>query len=137
VNWYIYDKKTGELSPVTTWRASAFLSDPANKIIEQTQLPNCWVSTVFLGLDHGFSDGAPLVFETMVFPSKDDLHELDCERYSTLAEAKAGHARLIEKYHALMVLSKAGVSCEHCETLYPSNKTNCPNCGAPRKWSDK
>lgn len=30
--------------------------------------PDYWVSTVFLGLDHSYGTGPPLLFETMVFP---------------------------------------------------------------------
>jgi hypothetical protein len=48
-----------------------------------------WVSTVFLGLDHNyFDDGPPLLFETMVFGGP---LEGQCDRYSTRAEALAGH----------------------------------------------
>lgn len=57
------------------------------------------VSTVFLGLDHNFSEkGAPLIFETMVFPNKGDASELECERYSTEQEALEGHKKIKEKY---------------------------------------
>ena len=57
-----------------------------------------WISTVFLGLDHQFGDGHPLIFETMVFPSKDDMGELDCRRYSSEDEAKAGHEEMVKKW---------------------------------------
>jgi hypothetical protein len=50
------------------------------------------VSTVFLGLDHSWGDGPPLLFETMVFLNGDSV---DCQRYATRAEALAGHARAI------------------------------------------
>jgi hypothetical protein len=53
------------------------------------------VSTVFLVLDHGFSDtGPPLVFETMVFAEGSSMDEY-CERYATWDEAVAGHARAV------------------------------------------
>jgi hypothetical protein len=49
------------------------------------------VSTVFLGLDHGFMPGAPpIVFETMVFPECDI-----CERYTTWDQALAGHDQIV------------------------------------------
>jgi hypothetical protein len=48
-----------------------------------------YVSTVFLGLDHNFGrEGAPLLFETMVFGGAQDGQQ---ERYSTWEEAEAGH----------------------------------------------
>ena len=69
------------------------------KRVAATTLPNGrWVSTVWLGLDHSFGAGPPLIFETMVFTSEADLSELDCDRYSTEAEALAGHQRLVEKW---------------------------------------
>jgi hypothetical protein len=46
------------------------------------------VSTVFLGLDHQWGDGPPLVFETMIFGGEHDQYQ---ERYSTWDEAEAGH----------------------------------------------
>jgi hypothetical protein len=72
----------------------------AEKRVAETTLPDgTWVSTVWLGLDHSFGEGPPLIFETMVFPSKDGpLNELDCDRYSTEAEALAGHAAMVERW---------------------------------------
>lgn len=73
------------------------------KIIEQTTVPSGkWISTVWLGLDHQFAKGRPLIFETMVFSSHpkklEDWGENDMERYSTLEEAKKGHKRMVKKY---------------------------------------
>lgn len=55
------------------------------------------VSTVWLGLNHNYYGGKPLIFETMVF-KRNSLNELDMERYSTEAEAKAGHARMVRRW---------------------------------------
>jgi hypothetical protein len=55
------------------------------------------VSTVYLGLDHSFDGPAPLIFETMVFPLV-GYGDLDCRRYSTEEQAKAGHAEMVEKW---------------------------------------
>ena len=53
------------------------------------------VSTVFLALDHRFMGGGPpLVYETMVFGLA-DFDDRECERYSTRADAIAGHARIL------------------------------------------
>lgn len=54
------------------------------------------VSTVFLGLNHGYPRGEepPILFETMVFWGGHELDN-DGERYATLDEAKAGHARWV------------------------------------------
>ena len=51
------------------------------------------VSTVFLGIDHSFGFGQPVLFETMIFGGKHDQYQ---ERYCTLEEAKIGHLLAIE-----------------------------------------
>ena len=63
-------------------------------VVAKTQLGDAKVSTVFLGLDHGFDPTRPLLFETLVFGGP---HDQDCERYSTWAEAEAGHAKMVAK----------------------------------------
>ena len=53
------------------------------------------VSTIFLGLDHSFLGGPPILFETMVFSEEllpGDTYE---ERYATKAEAEEGHKRVV------------------------------------------
>lgn len=49
-----------------------------------------WISTVWLGLNHQWGSGPPLIYETMVF-GPEDWSDLDCERYSSRLEAEAGH----------------------------------------------
>lgn len=51
------------------------------------------VSTVRLSADHGFG-GKPLWYETMVFPM-DSWGDLDCQRYETEEEARAGHDAMV------------------------------------------
>lgn len=52
------------------------------------------VSTVWLGLDHAFSGGPPLIFETMVFAAGSSS-DLECERYATEAQAREGHTAMV------------------------------------------
>ena len=75
------------------------MNDGTKRKIELTNLPDGKVvSTVWLGLDHQFGDGPPLIFETMVFPSNEDFGDLDSRRYSTEQEAVAGHATMVAKW---------------------------------------
>ena len=47
------------------------------------------ISTVFLGLDHNFTDrGPPILFETMIFDGNEDSFQ---RRYSTWDQAEHGH----------------------------------------------
>jgi len=72
----------------------------ADRRVMYTRLPWCDVSTVFLGLDHGFpfSRGSqPILFETMAFWF-DDLHGgYEQERCSTWVQAEAMHTRMIRE----------------------------------------
>lgn len=47
-----------------------------------------FVSTVWLGTDHGWGSSTPMIFETMIFGLKDDA---PCYRYSTKEKALEGH----------------------------------------------
>jgi hypothetical protein len=51
------------------------------------------VSTVFLGMDHGYNSDKPILFETMIFGGEHDEYQ---ERYATYEEALAGHKRAME-----------------------------------------
>jgi len=71
------------------------------RIAEDTLAENgLWVSTVWLGLNHNWGDGPPLIFETMVFRSQAEFHDLDCDRYATEAEAREGHTRMVAKWRS-------------------------------------
>lgn len=61
----------------------------ASTIIPESSI---WVSTVWLGLDHGWGD-APIIFETMVFGNVDELED----RYSTEEDALAGHVAIVRR----------------------------------------
>ena len=69
--------------------------DPAKQIVAQEHLPNGYfVSTVWLGLNHQWGDGPPLIFETMIFGA-DGATDYQ-ERYATEADAIQGHQRAVE-----------------------------------------
>jgi hypothetical protein len=40
------------------------------RVAETTLKDGTWISTVWIGLDHQFGEGKPLIFETMAFPSR-------------------------------------------------------------------
>jgi hypothetical protein len=53
---------------------------------------NCHVSTVFVGLDHNFGRGDPLLFETMIFGGPLDQYQW---RYATWDHAEHGHNQAV------------------------------------------
>lgn len=59
------------------------------KRVAKTKIGDITISTVWLGLDHRYGDGDPVIFETMQFGGDADQ---DADRYCTLEEAEAGHA---------------------------------------------
>ena len=51
------------------------------------------VSTVFLGLNHNYGEGPPILFETMIFGGE---HDGEQWRYATKAKAAEGHERIVK-----------------------------------------
>ena len=73
--------------------------DEDTRRVARTEIPNGGlVSTVFLGLDHNWGEGEPLVFETMFFPNELSGFVEDCQRYSTWDEALEGHKNMVLRY---------------------------------------
>lgn len=68
--------------------------ETAERRVEHTTITeDIYVSTVFLGLNHNYGSGPPLLFETMVFGGARDG---DCSRYSTWDEAERGHQEVVD-----------------------------------------
>lgn len=63
-----------------------------NRRVAFTEIGDVHVSTVFLGLDHSFGGGKPVLFETMIFEGEHDGYQ---ERYCTLEDAMIGHERAV------------------------------------------
>lgn len=64
--------------------------ESSERIVAQDTVRGCFVSTVFLGLDHNFGLGRPLLFETMIFtPDGDSNYQARC---STWDEAEIEHS---------------------------------------------
>jgi hypothetical protein len=72
--------------------------EKADRTVKKTELHDCKVSTVFLGINHAFAGGAPILFETMIFGGEHDGH---CERCSTWEEAEQEHQKAIELVFAV------------------------------------
>lgn len=66
---------------------------PDYKRVAVAEIGDVTISTVWLGLDHGYG-GEPMIFETMQFGGEGDS---DMERYPTLEEARAGHDAWVQR----------------------------------------
>jgi len=63
-----------------------------NRTVGNTTIGNYFISTVFLGVNHNFSNsGSPVLFETMIFD--DDHNSVYMERYTDWEEAEEGHQK--------------------------------------------
>jgi hypothetical protein len=85
-----YYSRAGEPITLAEW-ATAF-EDFEAKRVAKTTVGDAEVSTVWLGLDHQFGDGPPLIFETMIFGGE---HDQEQSRYSTEKQAREGHERIV------------------------------------------
>lgn len=82
--------------PLDSGLWSLKLTDEAYQRVALDDVGGVTVSTVWLGLDHQFRPGGPpLIFETMGFgvAGADDIQR----RYSTEAEALAGHREIVAR----------------------------------------
>lgn len=103
----LYYDMDGQPMSLEAW--AAMLNDIDTRQLALDELPNGQrVSTVWLGLDHSFGNGPPLIFETMVFGGRYP-RDLDGERYATRDEALSGHARIVARWYSLPRLDQ--VSC--------------------------
>lgn len=89
----MYYDRQGQPMKLSEW-AEKF-EDRAYKQVARTVFPNdVRVSTVWLGMDHGFNNRLPIIFETMVFGKNAARGDTYQERYVTESEALAGHERI-------------------------------------------
>jgi hypothetical protein len=69
--------------------------ETADHIVRRDEIGSTVISTIFLGVDHRFTEGPPLLFETMVFTDGDTDPRYNTRRCSTWLEAEAQHAELV------------------------------------------
>lgn len=102
--------------PITLRQWALLHGQPDYAIVKQEEVGPYWVSTVWLGIDHGFSmRGVPIIFETMVFSADEHYvrpqetpwgemggywvrDDFDQRRYSTEAQAIAGHEETVQTF---------------------------------------
>lgn len=86
-----FDKK--EMARLLKW-AQQFGLTSKDRIVKQDHFGKVMVSTVFLGLDHNWGKGPPILWETMVFGGKLDQHQQRCAGGREQAEAM--HEEVVE-----------------------------------------
>lgn len=98
--WYLLGDDGEPVGPVDfeTYCSSDLLISGQRFVARDKLDDGTVVSTVFLGLDHQFGDGPPLLFETMVFPADDS--EGDMYRTSSRTAALARHDQVVAELRA-------------------------------------
>jgi hypothetical protein len=87
-----YDRRG---NPISFEQWADLSQDPHYKHVMSTTLRDgTSVSTIWLGLDHGWGYGDREIFETMVFPASGWGEHL-CHRYPTEEMARADHDQVV------------------------------------------
>ena len=86
---YILDGHQAVPVDLVTW---AHWFEKAERHVANETIGDVRISTVFLGLDHQYGPGPPLLFETMVFGGSLDQEQTRC---STWEEAEHMHAVMV------------------------------------------
>ena len=89
---YILEGHKAVETDLMTW--ANWLENHHDRHVKDETIGESRISTVFLGLDHQFGDGPPLIFETMVFGGPLDMEQ---ERYATWEEAEIGHMAMVAR----------------------------------------
>lgn len=109
---------------------AVFMDQHKKRVVEQTTTRHYWVSTVFLGIDHGwYGKRLPVVFETMTFDRRHvvkewsfdpgrlrrvreeaDLPGWSFDRYSSWDDALTGHRAIVGRILRLEAKAKATTS---------------------------
>jgi hypothetical protein len=92
-----------EGNPMTLFEWAEAFRDPAQRVVAKSFVPAgvddvVEVSTVWLGLNHAFMGGMPLIFETMVFGGKLDG---EMNRYASENGARQGHKDMVLRVEAV------------------------------------
>lgn len=64
----------------------------ADRHVFETRIGGIWISTVFLGLDHNYGGGLPILFETMIFRGGKGDDMWRCESWD---QAEAQHKQAV------------------------------------------
>lgn len=94
-----YDMDGNEISQLE-WGQS--YRHPERRIVKQDHIGPYFVSTVLLGIDHGFDPRKPpVIFETMIFHDPKGTsslgEEVFMDRYTNKDAALAGHDQALER----------------------------------------
>lgn len=110
LTYHLWDRDSGEIRETTdTLEWSNWFEDIDNRRVALDEIEDIVVSTVALGLDHAWSGGPPLIFETLVFRQDPEertvfgtpvTHEMEMQRFSTVEDALDFHDAMVRQMEA-------------------------------------
>jgi len=99
---YILDAE-GNPVPVADVHEWVRWFETAERHVANDRVGRFLVSTVFLGVDHAFHGGPPVLWETIIFGAEGDELNQEQWRYRSREEALEGHRRALA-----LVVARAG-----------------------------
>lgn len=91
-HWILKDKTPVQVG-LMEW---AEWFEAADRVVAKTDIEGARISTVFLGLDHSFGHGDPLLFETMIFGGEHDQHQQRCSTYEEAEKMHSDAVAMVE-----------------------------------------
>jgi hypothetical protein len=96
MHFYLNDDHTCTPCDLITWENQFEEMSRAGTLhVGKDDINGKFISTAWLGNNHNFYSGEPLLFETMVF-NDDSLIEDYFDRYTTWDEAVEGHKKAVQ-----------------------------------------
>ncbi len=96
MGYFILDKDNNPVSVTfeeyVKWAYTKDGKEKFDRRVAHTNIGEVLVSTVFLGIDHSFMGGPPVLWETMIFGGPHNDYQ---ERYTSRAAAEVGHMEAV------------------------------------------
>lgn len=92
-HYYLNKDKTYRPCTIEEW-AQQF--EAMDRKVNNTIINGKHVSTVWLGIDHRYFGGTPLLLETMVFDDVNGGNDIYMRRYTTWKQAVKGHKEAVK-----------------------------------------
>lgn len=90
---YVLDEQGNPVPEPDTLKWGRWFGEPGKRVVKSDHIGDVHVSTIFLGIDHSFHGGPPVLWETMIFGGEHDQYQ---ERYTSLEDAKQGHEEALK-----------------------------------------
>ena len=107
-----------------------WFQNATHRVVARTDFDGGYVSTIFLGLDHRFTNsGEPILWETMIFGGSHDQYQ---DRYTSAEDAKRGHQKAVELATSVDAVDPVVASDHEPTTRVASSSFSCSSCAALR-----